>query len=401
MSHYTTSYIIVIVFGGLFVISYAISLVNKAKKDYSILFLCILIGFLVMFWQVFVTNTGDAFIKLVTLNERKGVDYKDVSEEFIVNSINENINKPSISIEDIKNRLEGQPEKLKEFYIDIVTQYIVEQDKNYFDNKEASKFIPKAVDDIVYVKSVFPDYINEIFVIINKILKLFFYVLSPIVGFLYFSYITYKNKHNNDYAIAIITFIGLSLVIMMVAIPFLQIHYNLTRLFLQVYITLSVFVVLIMSVVFQKLKFSEKWLVFLVSIFFLFQTGFIDQFTGGYKRITLNSEPADHYLYLINTSETYSAKWLKKVRKPNELIQADNMANLRLQSFADSNSNNTKIFPLSLKKDTFVYLIKVNLVDNMAFLQYQNQTIKYVYPIDFINKNKNLIYSNQGSRIYR
>lgn len=400
ISHYTTSYIIIIVFGGLFVISYLVSWINKERKDYSVLFLCILIGFLVMFWQVFVTNTGDAFIKLVTLNERKGVDYKDVSEEFIGNNIT-NSNKTSISIDDIKKKLEGQPEKLKEFYVDIVTQYIIEQDENYFDNKEASKFIPKVVDDVVYVKNVFPNYINEVFVVLNKILKGLFYVLAPIFGLLYFSYLTYKNKRINDYTIAIITFIGLTLVIMMVAIPFLQIHYNLTRLFLQVYITLSVFTVLVVSMLFQKFKINEKWLVFLISIFFLFQTGFIDQFTGGYKRITLNSEPADHYLYLINTSETYSARWLKKVRKPDDLIQADNMANLRLQSFADSNSNNTKIFPLSLKKDTFVYLIKVNIVDNMAFLQYQNQTIKYEYPIDFINKNKNLIYSNQGSRVYR
>lgn len=401
MSHYTTSYIIIIVFGGLFVISYFISWLNKQKRDYSVLLLCVLIGFLVVFWQVVVTNTGDAFKKLVTLNERKGVDYKEVDANFIINNTVEQSDKNSISIDEIKEKLEGQPEKLKEFYIDIVTQYIVEQDENYFDNKEAAKFIPKSVDDVVYLESVLPDYVNRTFALLNKLLKLLLYVLAPIGGFLYFLYTTCKNKSINDYNIAIISAIGLSLVILMVAIPFLQIHYNLTRLFLQVYITLSVFTVLVISHLLQKFRFNEKWLVLLVSIFFLFQTGFIDQFTGGYKRITLNSAPADHYLYLINTSETYSARWLKKVRKPGELIQGDNMANLRLQSFADSNSNNTKIFPLSLKKDTFVYLIKVNIVDNMAFLQYQNQTIKYEYPTDFLNSNKNLIYSNQGSRIYR
>ncbi len=401
ISHYTTSYIIIIILGGLFAISYLISVFTKKSRDYFALVICVLIGLFVMFWQINITKTGDAFIKLVTLNERKGVDYKEVTEEFVTENSKGNKNKPSISIENIKSKLEGQPEKLQEFYIDIVTQYVVEQDKNYFNNIEAAKFIPKAVDDVVYVDSIFPDYVNSIFSILNKVLKLLMYVLAPILGFAYFAYQTYKSRSSNDYSISIITSIGIFLVSLMVAIPFLQIHYNLTRLYLQVFLTLSIFAIILMNYLQQKYHFSSKWLVFTIAFFFMFQTGFIDQFTGGYKRITLNSAPADHYLYLINTSEVYSARWLKKIKKPNEVIQADNMANLRLQSFADSNSNNTKIFPLSMKKDTFVYMITVNLVDNMAFLQYQNQTIKYEYPIDFINSNKNLIYSNQGSRIYR
>lgn len=392
LSHYTTSYIFIILAFVLYLVSLVSKIVSKnnEKTYYGSLFLITLLS--VFVWQVFFTNTGDAFVKLVNLNRRTGIE--QVS--------NEKLSEPDYTLVNyVKERIANESNVLKSVYVDIVTPYLIRQDKTKFDNIEASKYLPKLLKETHPLQSKLPDYLVKIILVLGKVIKVLFQVLLPILGIIYFIKNNYKNHFKSSFSLVIINLTGSILLSLMVLIPFLQIHYNLTRLFLQVYISLAVFAVMGVFVIVNYFSVNRSIIIALISFFFLMQTGFMGQFIGSDKKITLNTIPSDQYTYFINDTEVYSAKWLRTQVKSSDKIQADNMANLRLQSFGNMNAYSKVIFPLSVRRTAFLYTIKMNVVDRMAFMQFQNISYKFEFPLDYISEHKNTIYNNGDSMIFK
>jgi len=86
---------------------------------------------------------------------------------------------------------------------------------------------------------------------------------------------------------------------------------------------------------------------------------------------------------------------------PDATVQADVVANLRLQSFTDTVAANVAIFPQTLEQNSYVYLINKNIAEGIAYDEYNNNVLTYNYPSAFLNSHKNLIYNDGGSRVYR
>jgi uncharacterized membrane protein len=120
LSHYTTSYIFIVLIFVLYLVSLVSKILSKnnEKTYYGSLFLITLS--LVFVWQVFFTNTGDAFVKLVNLNRRTGIE--QVS--------NEKLSEPDYTLVNyVKERIANESNVLKSVYVDIVTPYLIRQDK--------------------------------------------------------------------------------------------------------------------------------------------------------------------------------------------------------------------------------------------------------------------------------
>jgi uncharacterized membrane protein len=157
--------------------------------------------------------------------------------------------------------------------------------------------------------------------------------------------------------------------------------------------------------------------VFLVSLvlvaYFLFNTGFIQEVTGGVPfSISLNPErmetSIDSAKIYFNTqytfeSEVFSAVWLSNMRSPTSRIYADRGARFHVLAsygmIATDNSADLSNDTQNYYGDTYVYLRRLNVVDNLIYAigaSYFNAS-KITPVLNSMNK----IYSNGESDIYR
>lgn len=392
LSHYSTSYILVAILMLNYLFSFIYSFRNGKADARNNLVIVFTILASIFVWQVYITKTGDAFYKLITKNERTGVFQTQTPTQ----------NDDAIAKLKLGRTLTYSDPGFKNMYYDVLIQYVRQQDEKKYSNTEALKYNIKEVDNRAYIQGIFGNKFANIYQVINYINKFFVYILLPLFGFLLFIYDYIKNpfKDNRKFLAISTNLTVLFLLSVLLAFPYLQIHYNTTRLYLQLFVTLTVFTGYIVYR-FENNQYIKNAIFVLVVLFMFTQNGFLDQFFGGYRRITLNPEPANDYIYVIREAEIASAKWLKQNIKENDIVQADIISNLRLQSYAQMSAKSTKIFPLTLYKDSFVYLTNSNKNFGIAYYQYKNILYSYTLPTNFLNSHKNLVYSNNKSIIYR
>jgi uncharacterized membrane protein len=206
---------------------------------------------------------------------------------------------------------------------------------------------------------------------------------------------------DDTYSFIILSIAGYGLIVIMACSSYLQEYYNFTRLYLQIFVVLSTVAIIGAGVVLKYIsRYQLLFLALLLSLAFCFSTGMIDQITGGTARITLSQPPSTMDTLYIYDTEVASAEWLKNNYNAADPVEADSVANLRLQSFSHIVAGTNAIFPQTLDISSYVYLVKVNIMRGEAFSQFDNNLLTYNYPLDFIKSNKNLIYNNGESVIY-
>jgi uncharacterized membrane protein len=204
------------------------------------------------------------------------------------------------------------------------------------------------------------------------------------------------------YNFIILSIASYGLIALMILIPYTQSYYNLTRLYLQMFFVLSTLAVMGGVIV---TKYFPKYQIFVLAIgiilIFCSFNGSLDQLTGGQARITLDQPPSTLDAPYIYDGEVASAQWLAVNRTYTDPLQADIIARMPMQAFGNMDVNNIDIFPQTIEQNSYVYLIRANIVQGEAFYEYENNLFTYNYPIAFLNTHKNLIYNDADSRIYR
>lgn len=210
----------------------------------------------------------------------------------------------------------------------------------------------------------------------------------------------YKSKICIEYKI--ISLAVMSLILVNLLIPRLTYEYNLLRAFQQGLIVLSFSGILGILFLFKFLKENIRILLTgsLLIIFFLSLSGLVPQLTGGYyPQLNLNNSGDTYDAFYTHTSELYTIKWLSN-NKDNNIIQTSYFSKYNLDNFSNLNSSND-IIPALLQKSSYVYLGYLNTVSHKDLIYINGNFIYYQYPIKFIDDNKNLIYNNDLSRIYK
>ncbi len=214
-----------------------------------------------------------------------------------------------------------------------------------------------------------------------------------------FYFLRRYHKSNLDFMALCLGAYGLIFLILMV--PYLQQIYNLPRVGLQ---SFTLLVVPIVAGLWFAVRRSVKWgipaITIVVALMLAGQSGLVDHFTGGARRITMDQQGTSD-AYYVQADEVKAAQWLAANRAPGVPIYADPVADLRLESYGPGAASNEKIFPNILPINSYVYLIDLNTRQGRAYYEFHNVTITYNTPTQFLNTNKNLLYVAGGARVYR
>jgi len=244
--------------------------------------------------------------------------------------------------------------------------------------------------------------ISTVYLYEELILKLV--KLLIIMGLLYIIFLKLKKQEIDIEYVSLTIFSLLGLLAVMI-FPFASITYDITRTYQQMLVLLALPAILGSLIL---LKFINKniLLIFISIVFlsyFLLLSGFITQIIEGTSdsmQLTNNGENYEE-LY-THESEIKSANWLFSNEDKKDLTYADERGSYKL--WLANNANNRvigNIFPSTLDTNAYVYLSYSNIVGKKAYIDTRGQLISYVFPSRFLNINKNLIYNNGTSGIYK
>jgi uncharacterized membrane protein len=240
---------------------------------------------------------------------------------------------------------------------------------------------------------------------IKKAVKLF---ISIGVLCLFFRF----KKEIMDIEYKILCFIALSFVYLMIILPYISTGYSVERLYIQLLPILLIPLLLGGSFIFNKVADKKFDIFIMLSIFiffYLFSSGFIPQFIGGTGAVSnLNNFGKLYDTFYTHRTEVRSAEWISENIDKKNLIYADIYAHRKLLAFGNvSNLIAEDILPSTIDKNAYVYLDYRNSVERKASIQYSMTSagggvdISYNFPNEFLDGNKDKIYNNGSSEIYK
>ena len=109
--------------------------------------------------------------------------------------------------------------------------------------------------------------------------------------------------------------------------------------------------------------------------------------------------------YYTHDSEIKSAKWLSNNFDEKYLIYVDKPTRPKLKTFFNIKDGHFiyDILPSIIDKDSYVYLSYTNTIKKIIpqSLQGGMTSLNYNFPTQFLNDNKNKIYNNGESEIFK
>jgi uncharacterized membrane protein len=202
---------------------------------------------------------------------------------------------------------------------------------------------------------------------------------------------------------------SLLFILAQILLPVLSVEYGVLRAFQQSLMFLGIFLVTGSMTLFFFLKERAKQVVasLLGITFLLSSTGFIIYTLGGYPaQLHLYNDGTYYDLYYAHESEVQSLAWLEKELKNidpeifQSNIQIDTYTSTKIR-FINEIGIIDGIYPGLIRKNSYVFLSYANTKKKKATIYHNSDMINYAYPLDFLNDNKNRLYDNSGSSIYR
>jgi len=401
LSHYSTAY----VWLATMVVCYALGLLLKIffLKNLKIIFsfkyilLMILITFL---WQFQLNVPPHNFGSILSTT------IYDISNIFSKDSITSGFNRLTFKNLNINN-----DQNVSNNYLTMTEEYknkalILYPESTYRD------YSPRAVFS-EELKSQVPIEISIDVFNLLKVIRLILIVILPIIGIFHlFKKHFYKKNKNRDISnlknsignYILISISTLPLIVLFLFLPSVQTQYNLTRMYLQGLLSFSFLTILGGYYLLYKLrlnKISYFILGLILILFFLSSTGLVSQLIGGNPLLPLNNFGGEYDMFYTAQLDVKSAEWLANKREGNSMIYADEVAGLRLTSSAYIIDYTFDILPSTIDTRSYVYLNQTNVERGKIYKRYNIDFLAYDTPIEFLNSNKNLIYNNGGSEVFK
>lgn len=398
VSHYSTTYVWIATLSMTLVLVFVSRYLFKPLKyyrtsiDYRIIIATLIFAFI---WNSQLTKTSES------LGDFMGSAFSRMSEIFTMEALRSG--SESIGFRDTT---ESASEALKNDYEKTYTLYTINNSPESFYSFDRASYEPKFVDDRVYTESMIPEEISPIVLLISTATKFLLVNVFSIVGLILFGMLSIfeYSRRKRSVPFDYIAFCASSfpLIFLVVIFPYVQEKYNLTRLFMQSLIVLVLPIIQSLSLLAGFFRWATPIIVAVPIIVFLFNSsGLTQHVSGDLARITLQQPGGKYDSFYTYDSEIRSAHWLSKIVTSEDTVYADIIASLRLQGFADLNNVNLDLFPPTIFRDSYVYLSYANLHRDVVYRHVRSFTAGYETPIDFLNQNKDKIYSNGGSDIYR
>jgi len=258
---------------------------------------------------------------------------------------------------------------------------------------------------VKYAKGARPETapVPKLFIFINLIrilIKVFI-----IVGVLWLLF-TKSKKGTDNTEYIIMTLFGLFLLGVITILPLTPIFYEFGRTYQQMLVILSLPAVLGGLLIFKFLKKNIR-LLFILIIFILYysyNSGLIPyNIVGAEVSLQLHNFGDMYDKLYVHKTEVKSSEWLFNNRSNNEFIYADERASYKLwfSSKIDIKKIIRDVFPPVIDKKAYVYSSYTNTIEKRGFVHIEGSTIGYNFPSDFLNQNKNNIYNNGSTEIFK
>jgi len=388
VAHYSTTYLAIIFFGGTYVLSKLIQVLIRRFKNKNVAdnnkyiqgwMIIVLIASAVLWYGPATHSSG--LLQKLTQKHVVSIIYNDLKDTFKSPSYN-----PKTSQEFLNTT--GNRFKLNH------------KDLKYYpgaSNSTIKPLTPQAIEPHVHFLKTFMDGIDYI-------LNVGWWILGGF-GILVIIYSSYKRIGYRKLELGTLGVIGIIAFVAIKTIPYLQKIYNPTRLNEQVLMFVALPALLMLIWLFRSLsrKIARTTIVTLALISFAFAAGIIPQFIGGSPTANLNNFGADYNNFYVKQTELSSAQWLRNnYISKNSLVYVDSYASLRLTS---SNKTITyrsyNVTPENISINSFVYGDQANVKDGITTTVINNNGFSYQFPATFLQQNKNLVYSNGSSEVYR
>ena len=238
------------------------------------------------------------------------------------------------------------------------------------------------------------------------ILKYVWWILG-IAGILALFVSVYRNLEYRKLELSVLSSVGLATIVAFALFPKLQSLYSAYRLSEQVLIFISLPSILMLGWLLRYLparifRFIATGLVLLS---FAFVAGLVTQFVGGAPSANMNNFGSTYSDYYTYQSDVASAQWLGNNYKSLSVpVYADAYGGLRLIAMKNAISNQANdVTPETINVASFVYADYANTKEGIAtsLLSYNYKSLIYQFPTSFLQQNKDLVYSNGSSEVYR
>lgn len=245
-------------------------------------------------------------------------------------------------------------------------------------------------------------------------------------------YVIFRRRwvHRMDVEYFVLAGYALFFILLCIILPVLSIEYGLFRALQQSFFILAPLLVVGLLVVGSLFAWlSQRWCRFLLYTttlkepcrihpegvaavlavtFLLYATGFMTQLVGGnIPPVHLNSVGDDYDHYVTVEAERDAIEWLVQQLDADRaqsgtvpVVHADRYGQKKIRAFVLSRVDGT-VFPGAVLQDAYVFVGPAILERGVATVNYEGSLIKYRYPIEFLDENKDVVYDNGAVRIYK
>ena len=188
----------------------------------------------------------------------------------------------------------------------------------------------------------------------------------------------------------------------------LSIVYGPERVAFQLAFIYSIAIALLLEKIYSRnfYRLKDVWLFLPFACFcVLQQTSGLNGFYIGQQSARISNSITADECFVISYEEQQTSKWLFKVLSDSSILQEDgHSALVNYQSVnADKIHQILQFSPYGILNNSYVYLSKSNIRSNIAEFTNPKGTgyVQFQLPLQFLDKNLNLIYSSGGTRVYR
>jgi uncharacterized membrane protein/GT2 family glycosyltransferase len=390
VSHYSTTYLSIIFFGGTYIVSKIVfALLQRYKHketEYQdkyihgwIVVVLIVSAFL---WYGPATHSSGFLQKLTRKH-----DYSQIIQN-TENTIRRYFNNHSYA------------PKTTEAYLQTVGNHFHEQHKNliYYSGASNSSIHPMLQPTIKARLPLLMRFVDGL----GLILRGGWWLLGG-AGILALIFSAYRVFGYRRLELGILGAIGIIAYIAINFIPTFGIIYNASRLKEQVLMFTALPSILILIWLLRSLstRAVRSIVVGLVLISFAMASGIITQFVGGTPTANLNNFGDDYNKLYVQQSNIASAQWLAHYSSYN-LVYDDTYSGLRLTSATNTiHGQIPDVTPETISLSSFVYANYANVRLGIATTEIKNERLSYQFPTSFLQQNKNLVYSSGNSEVYK
>jgi uncharacterized membrane protein len=409
VSHYSTIYITLFLLSLSFIINYFIKKSifkwdkhkqgNKKKtiktrmndSQYFVPGRIILILLLFTFcWYSVFTQTAvsiDQIVKNNINNLKEEYKSSSIRDVFSFNPFSDTF---TTTDQDIKNYSKYTQETYSEF--DDIELYETDKYKEYTIFPVSLRINPIHNNSIYNAVRVTQKIVTSIF------------KLSFLLGGIFLLIISFKKKlFDVEYLSLVIGSVIILLIIILV--PYISLEYNFERLYLQTLYILAFPALLGMRqllMVFSKFKMDIVIILLIITFYLLYNTGITSKIVGGEPSEILNNYGIIYVQNYTHDSEVKSIEWLSYNRNKNSLIYVDKASERKLMAYGNIVEGFKRdILPTTIDKQAYVYLSQANVTDKVILQLFKGKVILHNPPGNFLSNNKNIVYNNQYTKIYK